>query len=151
MVKMQLAAALLGIILLSSGCATTTVVNHENSSEVCFTGGCFAVEVADTPEERQQGLMFRESLAPGSGMLFDFGKEGEYAFWMKNTLIPLDMIWMNGTGQVVFIARDVQPCKSDPCPSIFPASRARYVLEVSAGTAERLGLRIGDSAAIDLV
>jgi len=137
------------LALLSSGCANAPVGNGGNSS-VCFSAGCFSVEVADTPEQWERGLMDRESLAQGIGMLFDFGKEGEYAFWMKDTLIPLDMIWIASDGTVVFIAEDVQPCEAVPCPSVWPGRNASYVLEVNAGMVSRLGIRVGDSAAIDL-
>jgi uncharacterized membrane protein (UPF0127 family) len=88
--------------------------------------------------------MGRESLGQDKGMLFVFPQEGIYPFWMKNTLIPLDMIWMDSNGTVVFIGKDEQPCKADPCPVINPGKNARYVLELNAGTAERLGLGEGD-------
>ena len=93
--------------------------------------------------------MGRENMDSGKGMLFVFDKEGIYPFWMKNTLIPLDMIWIKegpsaGSGQVVFIAQNVQPCKSLICPSVFPQGKAKYVLEVNEGISQKIGLKIGD-------
>jgi uncharacterized membrane protein (UPF0127 family) len=109
-------------------------------SKVCFDQDCFSVEVASTPQERSKGLMFRERLGPDRGMLFIFEREARHSFWMKNTKLALDMIWMDGQGRVVFIKKDAQPCFEDACPSIRPDRGAKYVLEVVAGTAERIGL-----------
>ena len=121
-----------------------TANDNTGKSGVCFRQDCFTVELALTPEQQEKGLMGRESLPPGSGMLFVFPEEGVYPFWMKNTLIPLDMIWMDSNGTVVFIGKDEQPCGLVECPIINPGVRARYVLEVDAGTAERIGLEEGN-------
>ena len=103
--------------------------------------------MATDEETRQQGLMWRESLAPGKGMLFLFPATGIQPFWMKNTLIPLDIIWIDENRRVVHIARDVAPCRADPCPSYPPAAPARYVLELAAGQAAAHDLTLGDSVA----
>jgi len=115
-----------------------------NPKRVCFQENCFFVEVADTPEKRAQGLMLRQELADDKGMLFVFPKQGIYAFWMKNTLIPLDIIWINKEQEVVFIKQDALPCKTDICQSINPEKEAKYVLELKAGIALDTGLKIGD-------
>jgi len=75
------------------------------------------VEVASDDATREQGLMYRDHLAEDRGMIFLFPQAGEYPFWMKNTLIPLDMIWMDSAHHIVHIAHDVPPCKADPCPA----------------------------------
>lgn len=93
------------------------------------------VEIAANDEMREQGLMYRDTLAPGKGMIFVFTATGEYPFWMKNTLIPLDMIWIDDQRRVVHVAHDVQPCRADPCPSYPPHAQARDVLELAAGSA----------------
>jgi uncharacterized membrane protein (UPF0127 family) len=111
---------------------------------VCFRNNCFTVEIAATGEQRERGLMFREHLDKDKGMLFVFDSEGDYPFWMKNTKIPLDMIWMNQNKYVVYIGKNTQPCINDPCQSINPGKNALYVLEVNAGTADALGLKEGD-------
>ncbi|HEY5648149.1 MAG TPA: DUF192 domain-containing protein [Nitrospiria bacterium] len=100
-------------------------------------------EVADTLEKRRQGLMFRTSLPEEHGMLFVFDLPGEHPFWMKNTLIALDMIWINDQKQIVHIESHIPPCKLDPCPQYGPGKRNIYVLEVNAGMAERWGLKVG--------
>jgi len=100
-----------------------------------------AVEVMRTEEERERGLMFRESLAEDRGMLFDFKTERVVMMWMKNTYLPLDMIFMSRAGKVVAIAKNAAPLSEKIISSGVPASA---VLEVNAGTAQRIGLRIGD-------
>jgi uncharacterized protein len=106
------------------------------------SGSSYTLEVVRTPEEQAQGLMFRESLAEKTGMLFPFGDKAVHRFWMKNTMIPLDMIWMDADGKVIFVSADTPPCKADPCPSYGPDSPAASVLEIAGGkaTKERIGV-----------
>ena len=118
----------------------------QSADQVCFRDQCINVEVVLKDEERSRGLMFRESLAVDSGMLFIFEKSWPYAFWMKDTLIPLDMIWLDEARKIVHIEKDVPPCTADPCPRYVPAGDALYVLEVNAGYAAKLGLQLGDTA-----
>ena len=113
------------------------------SELVCFEDTCWDVEVVDTLETRTQGLMFRESLSENSGMWFVFPGNGTYPFWMKNTLISLDIIWVNENLEVVYIANAI-PCEADPCPNYNPRVLAKFVLEINAGSAERAGLKVGD-------
>lgn len=115
---------------------------------VCFEEECFSVEIADSIEDRTTGLMFRESLDSDSGMLFIFEEEGIYGFWMKNTLIPLDIIWLDSEGGVVEIIT-ADPCVEEECESFVPSRRARYVLELNSGDAERIGLEVGDELVFD--
>ena len=110
---------------------------------VCFNHHCFEVELAKSPEEITQGLMSRESLDPDKGMLFVFSQEGRYSFWMKNTLIPLDIIWVNKKREVVFISENTLPCGESFCPRIDPGQDAKYVLEVNAGLSTQIGLVVG--------
>lgn len=121
----------------------------EKQSQVCFKNYCFNVELAKTAEEMRNGLMFRQGLDSDKGMLFIFEKEGEYSFWMKNTLIPLDIIWINKDKEVVFISENTRPCEEGkPCLSVNPDRDAEYVLEVNGGTAEKIGLKVGDKITI---
>jgi len=102
----------------------------------------FAVEIAATPNQRMQGLMFRKKLAPDAGMLFDFGANaGRASMWMKNTYIPLDMFFIKADGKIESIAERTVPHSLEPVSSLGPV---RYVLEVNGGTAARLGIRPGD-------
>ena len=104
----------------------------------------FAVEMALTPEQQAQGLMFRKELPEGQGMLFDFHQEQETAFWMKNTFLSLDMIFIRGDGRIHRIASNTVPMSEALVPSNGPV---RAVLEVIAGTARKLGIAPGDRVA----
>lgn len=101
----------------------------------------FEVEVVDTEETRAKGLMFRKEMAPDHGMLFDFRREQPVWFWMKNTYLPLDMIFARADGTIVSIATDATPLSE---ATIASGGAVRFVLEVVAGTAARLKLRPGD-------
>lgn len=101
----------------------------------------FAVEVAATPDHLARGLMFRRSLAADEGMLFDFGQPQIVAMWMKNTLIPLDMLFLAADGRVINIAERTVPHSLDAHASAAPA---RAVLEIGGGIVQRLGIRPGD-------
>ncbi|PIT94215.1 hypothetical protein COU00_00150 [Candidatus Falkowbacteria bacterium CG10_big_fil_rev_8_21_14_0_10_43_11] len=111
---------------------------------VCFENGCFEVELAVAPTERALGLMYREKLPKNRGMLFIFPAEGLYDFWMKNTLIPLDIIWLDKDKRVVYANKNTAPCGQELCPTIKPDRQAQFVLEINAGLADRMGLKIGD-------
>lgn len=93
--------------------------------------------------------MFRKSLEEDKGMFFIFDKEGIYSFWMKNTLIPIDIIWLDKNYDIVFISKNSRPCGNDNCLVINPNINARYVLEINAGISEKIGLKIGDKAGVD--
>ena len=107
------------------------------------SGSTYRLELAHTPEEQAQGLMFRESLPEKTGMLFLFGDGNVHRFWMKNTMIPLDMVWMDADGRVLFISADTPPCKADPCPSYGPESPAAMVLEIAGGKAAKEKVAVG--------
>jgi uncharacterized membrane protein (UPF0127 family) len=106
--------------------------------------------VARTREERTKGLMFRKSLDEDKGMLFIFAKEGIYYIWMKNTLIPLDIIWINKNKEAIFIHENAQPCKVEICPRMASRTKASYVLELNAGTVQKTGLAVGDKLEFDI-
>jgi uncharacterized membrane protein (UPF0127 family) len=107
------------------------------------SGAVYRIEVARTPEQQAQGLMFRESLPANSGMLFLFPEGGVHKFWMKNTMITLDMIWMDPQGKVLFVSAETPPCKADPCPSYGPDAPASSVLEVAGGIAKKEKVEVG--------
>lgn len=114
---------------------------------VTFDNGVsFEIEIARTPAEQSKGLMFRESMPENHGMLFIFNEESSKTFWMKNTLIPLDMIFLDGNMMVVEVKANVLPCKADPCPTYPSEKPAKYVLELNAGAAEKKNIRVGMKA-----
>lgn len=104
----------------------------------------FSVEIAKTDEERQTGLMYRKELAEGRGMLFDFTPEQQVSMWMKNTLIPLDMIFIRSDGRILRIAENTQPLSEKIISS---GGLAKGVLEVIGGTAKKYGIAPGDRVA----
>jgi uncharacterized protein len=104
----------------------------------------FAVEIADTEPQREKGLMFRKNLPDGQGMLFDFKREQDVSFWMQNTYIPLDMIFIRGDGSILRIVENAEPLSTRLIPSGGPVLA---VLEVIGGTARKLGIAPGDRVA----
>ena len=112
--------------------------------KVSFDSVSFKVELALTHDEMAKGLMFRESLPSDRGMLFVFDDEKPRTFWMKNTLIPLDMIFMDGNMTVVHVA-EAYPCEVDPCET-YSSPPAMYVLEVNKGLSKENNIVIGSRA-----
>jgi uncharacterized membrane protein (UPF0127 family) len=121
-----------------AGCASAS------SPWVELRGQRFTVEIADTDESRARGLMFRDSMAEDRGMLFIFDRSQPLAFWMKNTKIPLDILYFDSNRRLVSQQRDVPPCSlGNGCPPYPSSAPARYVLELNAGQAAKLGLNDG--------
>lgn len=109
----------------------------------------FEVELATTDQQRKVGLMNRKSLDENKGMLFAFGSKGYINFWMKNTLIPLDIVFMDEKGFIKYIARNSQPCKAlrdSDCPLYNSQFPVQFVLEIKGGRADQLGIKEGDRA-----
>ena len=127
----------LPLLLLLSGCASA-------SSWVELGGQRYKVEVADDDAERARGLMFRDELAAGTGMIFVHDREEPQAYWMKNTKIPLDILYFDNARKLVAQQRDVPPCSAgNACPPYPSNAPARYVLELNAGEAAKLKLQNG--------
>jgi uncharacterized membrane protein (UPF0127 family) len=119
-------------------------VQFKRSSLVIATGSRdirFEVDLATNDAERARGLMFRKQLGPYEGMLFDFFQEMPVSFWMKNTLIPLDMVFIAADGTVRHVHANAVPLSTDTIPSRFPV---RAVLEINGGSAALLGIKPGD-------
>lgn len=131
-------------LLLIACCSLRAQTPTATATEIQLHGQRFSIELATDDAARAHGLMQRTSLAPDHGMLFAFAASAPQAFWMKNTLIPLDILYFDDAKKLVSMQLDVPPCKADPCP-IYPSNApARYVLELAAGTARRIGVRPGD-------
>ncbi len=126
---------------------TTTVARESTvGPRVVFPDGfVVSVEIAADDEARAQGLMYRDRLDPGKGMLFIFPRDDVFSFWMKNTRIPLDMIWIDSDRRIVGMRENVPPCHVPNCPSYGPGVVARYVLEVAGGEAAKHRLQVGDA------
>jgi uncharacterized membrane protein (UPF0127 family) len=141
-------AALLGVVLLAStpraDAGEPLASTPAERRPVCLRGVCFDAEIAVTAAERSQGLMDREVLAKDRGMLFVFPEEGLHRFWMKNTRIELDIIFIAADRRVVSISRRAQPCRKDPCELYSPEGNAAYALEIAGGLAAAYGFAAGD-------
>lgn len=136
------------VIVVTAAALFFSFENKEN--EVCFGDKCLEVEIVDTPSTRAQGLMFRESLGENQGMLFIFEENGNYPFWMKNTLIPLDIIWIDEELKILHIA-EAEPCEEDPCGNYGPGNNALYVFETNKGFAREHGINVGDFIMLKLI
>ncbi|MFT7538901.1 MAG: uncharacterized membrane protein (UPF0127 family), partial [Lysobacterales bacterium] len=121
--------------LVSTACA---------NDKVCLKDKCFNVKVAITAEEHKIGLQQVKVLPEDQGMLFVFEREDHHRFWMKDTFIPLDIIWLNSDKKIVHISHKVEPCKKDPCVIYVSPKMAQYVLELNAGSAESFKFGEGD-------
>ena len=106
------------------------------------------VEIADTDPARELGLMNRRKLAPDWGMAFEFAAPTHARFWMKDTLIPLSIAFVDETGRVVTI-EDMEPCQADPCPTYTATSPYTIAVEANRGWFARAGVAIGDRAALE--
>lgn len=132
---------LCGILIGMTACSTEHPA-PQTRIPVQIGAQVFNAEIADEPHERATGLMFRTQMNEDSGMLFLFDEEATHGFYMKNTRIPLDIIWIDAEKRVVHIAQ-MQPCTTEPCPVVRPTVSSKYVLEVNAGA---FSGKIGDEA-----
>ena len=137
------------LIMLLSLILGTACTQNLPTTRVQVGGMNVIAEIADESMEKAVGLMNRTSLAPNAGMLFVWDSEAPRSFWMKNTLIPLDIIFIDENKEIVDITT-MQPCKNLFCDSYRSKAPAKYVLEVNAGFAEEHGVKVGDFVDIKL-
>lgn len=145
-----LAAWIVVVVLAFTAPLMTVSADSERTPDVMIPiktprGAVIYAELADTPIKRAQGLMFRETLPADHGMLFTFGDTQAWSFWMKNTKLPLDIIWLDPKKKIVHIERNVPICTKtdDSCPQYRPNNGAMFVLEVNGGRADALDLQQG--------
>jgi uncharacterized protein len=144
MLPRWLSAAPLAALLLVASFATAAPADGLQLLTISGSSGAheFSVEVASEPKARAKGLMYRKTLAPDRGMLFDFGEPQQISMWMKNTHISLDMLFIDEEGIISSIARRTTPFSERTIPSNAPV---RYVLEINGGRATALGINAGDT------
>jgi uncharacterized membrane protein (UPF0127 family) len=131
-------------LMVGGALAQSSEVTFKKSSLLVVTASReikFDVELALNDAERSRGLMYREKLGPYDGMLFDFYQDAPVSFWMKNTLIPLDMVFIAGDGTIKHVHANAVPLSTEAIPSQFPV---RAVLEINGGSARLLGIKPGD-------
>ena len=137
--------------LAGSLCFSDTTAAADPSIIITYpTGTRVQAELADTPQKRARGLMLRERLASDAGMLFVFEEAGEWSFWMKNTKVALDILWLGADKRIVYVEENVPICQKDPCPEYKPNKDALYALELPAGSVKREKLTKGMKLAFDL-
>jgi uncharacterized protein len=141
MPRMPVRLALACLLLAFAGCGVATAGLPRAVVEL--GGERFMVEVASDDRSRMRGLMFRDELPRDHGMLFVFEQELPLAFWMKNTRIPLDILYFDGQRRLVSVSANAPPCTTPYCPQYPSTGPARYVLELNAGLADELGLATG--------
>jgi uncharacterized membrane protein (UPF0127 family) len=130
------------MLLMLNGCKSQEIkeiaININQHVLIC--------EVAQTQEQLNKGLMYRTELANDHGMLFVFSQEYPWPFWMKNTLIPLDIIWIDKAKQIVYLQKNLSPCPKNAshCPTYGPPAsvKSKYVLELNSGQIDKLGLKL---------
>ena len=139
----------LSLILAIATFALNACATKPSGPSVELRGHQYAVELAEDPASQERGLMFREEMADDHGMLFIFPENRMQAFWMKNTKIPLDMLFFDDQRRLVNVQRRVPPCRADPCPPYPSSGPAMYVLELNAGQADKIGVKPGDELTIN--
>jgi len=123
----------------------------DKDPKVCLKDKCFTVEVADSSSEHAQGLMNRESLVEDAGMLFVFNDVDFHSFWMKDTYISLDLLWIDENGYVVDFFKGAKSCiNQTSCPIYTPIEASKYVLELNEGIIEELGIEVGNKVTINI-
>ena len=115
-----------------------------NYIKTCIKDHCFDARIADNPIRRKKGLMGEMRLPEKEGMLFIFPQEETPSFWMKDTLIPLDILFINDNDLVVYMVKHAQPCKTENCPVYTTTRKASKVLEINGGMSKKLDLHVGD-------
>jgi uncharacterized protein len=141
---MPLRRHLLALALLLAASPAWALESFSTSELTIATAGGpqkFSIELALTDAQMEQGLMFRRSMAPNAGMLFDFKHPTNVSMWMKNTVLPLDMLFLDEQGRIIDIHERAVPYSTDIIAGKAPA---RYVIELNGGTAARLGIKVGD-------
>ena len=135
------AAVRLAFVLVLLSAASACSADNRGVFHTAKGDFAFNLEIADTEAQREKGLMFRTELAPDAGMLFDYHSEQQTAFWMQNTLIPLDMIFIAADGTVKTIHVNARPLDTTAIPSVVPV---QFVVELKGGRSEEIGLKVGD-------
>jgi uncharacterized membrane protein (UPF0127 family) len=132
-----MSSLLLGLIMFTAGALGQTHIKVFMPDGTAITA-----ELAVTPEARAKGLMYRDRINPDQGMLFLFEREGKHSFWMKNMRFAIDILWLDRDKRIIHIEQDIPPCASEDCPSYAPSLPAMYVLELAAGSVDRLGIKL---------
>lgn len=139
---------IIAVILLTCSIGSIFLLRNKHFEEyrelVTIKKVTFEVQLATTDSERAEGLMNVESMPEDEGMLFVYDKENYRSFWMKNTLIPLDMIFIDDAYHIVDIFHNAKPCPKEPCQTYRSAKRTKYILEINGGLSNKYKFKMGD-------
>ena len=126
---------------------------EQNQTALVSVGGAKIMAIlSTTPDSQSKGLAIKDNLNENEGMLFVFDSPQKYSFWMKDMKFPIDIIWINSTGQIVHIEKNLPPCVLLlPCPSYAPNDNSMYVLEVVSNFTNKYGVSVGDSVDSDAI
>lgn len=142
------AIIIIALLLFTASIVLIVYLNRSHQKEyretITIREHSFSTQIASTPEQKEKGLMGVESLSDEEGMLFVYEEKGYRTFWMKDTLIPLDMIFVDDNHRIVDIFHNVSPCTTELCSAYRSAKKAMYVLEVNGGLSKNYGFEIGD-------
>jgi uncharacterized protein len=139
--KILFIAFLISISLYIAGCSAKIPAGR--NATACFGSTCLASEVMSTPEQRELGLMYRDSIECDRAMIFVFEKEGNYSFWMKNMKFPIDIIWVGADKKVVHVEKEVPACDTADCPVYSPGASAATVIETCPGFSDSNNISLG--------
>ena len=146
MKRLLVSAPILGLALIAG---SALAAHAAKTPSVALHGKTFSTELALDDASREHGLMDRTRLAADHSMLFVFPQSEPRFFWMKNTLIPLDILYFDKDRRLISISADAQPCKADPCKVYSSYGSTQYVLELAGGVAKKAGIQVGDELTID--
>ena len=126
---------------------------EQNKTTLVSLGGVnVTASLSTTPDSQSKGLSIKDSLNENEGMLFNFESPQKYSFWMKDMKFPIDIIWINSTGKIVHIEKNLSPCYLLlPCPSYAPKNDSLYVLEVVSNFTNKFGVSVGDSVESEII
>ena len=144
--RLLISAPILGLALMAGSALAATAAK---TASVALHGKTFSTELALDDASREHGLMDRTKLAADHSMLFVFPDSEPRYFWMKNTLIPLDILYFDKDRKLISVATEAQPCKADPCKVYSSYGSAQYVLELGGGVAKQAGIQVGDELTIN--
>jgi hypothetical protein len=137
-------ALVAGLAILLASCGAHPCPDDDRLGRVAFTGGAeLSVRIADEDDERATGLMGETDLPPNEGMVFIFGSPTQDTFWMKDTLLPLSIAFVDGAGRIVTIA-DMEPCAAEPCPTYGATEPYVTAVETNQGWFRANGVDVGD-------
>jgi uncharacterized membrane protein (UPF0127 family) len=122
--------------------------NPPQLPQVTLANHTFDIEIAESPEARTRGLMYRDELPDDQGMLFIYDESNKRSFWMKNMRFSIDILYFNSEKKLTQIYHNVPPCSVDPCEHYPSSSYTQYILEIPAGTSEKIGAKVGDKLSL---